>query len=287
MCPDPLKFWSRKITGVSGPPSPETSKKSRKGFPGPSGQECQKSVEVSQDLQKPWPSTEKKTSKSRKKGEKLAKNWKILFFVPSLWSIFPIFYLFFSYFLDFGVFLCWRWPRLLQPKTRKRVKNNVSKSVFGVFFNTFLTLRARRPGKTLSRLFGGWGWGLGRGWLTVCILGALQKRVDLQGLFVKIRDFSKFKGFLVELLKNRRSWENQKPPENRQKSGLFWASPFTMHLVCTLLKWVQQISIVGVPGHLQWMAPTSSVDSIPRPKVMILWSWCTEPKTPKPANTKN
>ena len=25
------------------------------------------------------------------------------------------------------------------------------------------------------------------------------------------------------------------PSENRQKSGLFWASPFTMHLVCTLL----------------------------------------------------
>ena len=39
----------------------------------------------------------------------------------------------------------------------------------------------------------------------------------------------------MEFLENRRSWENQKPPENRQKSGLFWASPFTMHLVCTLL----------------------------------------------------
>ena len=48
--------------------------------------------------------------------------------------------------------------------------------------------------------------------------------------------FIKFKGFLVEFLENRRSWENQKPPENRQKSVLFWASPFTMHLVCTLLK---------------------------------------------------
>ena len=47
--------------------------------------------------------------------------------------------------------------------------------------------------------------------------------------------FIKFKGFLVEFLESRRSWENQKPPENRQKSGLFWASPFTMHLVCTLL----------------------------------------------------
>ena len=47
--------------------------------------------------------------------------------------------------------------------------------------------------------------------------------------------YIKFKGFLVEFLHSRRSWENQKPPENRQKMGLFWASPFTMHLVCTLL----------------------------------------------------
>ena len=39
----------------------------------------------------------------------------------------------------------------------------------------------------------------------------------------------------LPFLENRRSWENQKHPENRQKSGLFWASPFTMHLVCTLL----------------------------------------------------
>ena len=39
----------------------------------------------------------------------------------------------------------------------------------------------------------------------------------------------------MEFLENRRSWENQKPPEHCQKSGLFWASPFTMHLVCTLL----------------------------------------------------
>ena len=53
----------------------------------------------------------------------------------------------------------------------------------------------------------------------------------------KIRDlFIKFKIFLVEFLESRRSWENQKPPENRQKSELFWASPFTMHLVCTLLR---------------------------------------------------
>ena len=35
-------------------------------------------------------------------------------------------------------------------------------------------------------------------------------------------------GILVEFLESRRSWENQKPPENRQKTGLFWASPFTL-----------------------------------------------------------
>ena len=67
---------------------------------------------------------------------------------------------------------------------------------------------------------------------TVCILGAL----DLQRVFVKIKDFIKFNGLLVEFLENRRSWENQKPPENHQKSGLFWASPFTMRLVYTQLK---------------------------------------------------
>ena len=39
----------------------------------------------------------------------------------------------------------------------------------------------------------------------------------------------------MEFLESRRSWENQRPPDIRQKSGLFWASPFTMHLVCTLL----------------------------------------------------
>ena len=54
----------------------------------------------------------------------------------------------------------------------------------------------------------------------------------------KNRGFIKFKGFRVEFLESRRSWENQKPPENRQKSGLFWPSPFTMRLVCTLLNYV-------------------------------------------------
>ena len=50
----------------------------------------------------------------------------------------------------------------------------------------------------------------------------------------------------MEFLENRRSWENQKPPENRQKSGLFWASPFTMHLVCTLLIQINSVIILCV-----------------------------------------
>ena len=39
----------------------------------------------------------------------------------------------------------------------------------------------------------------------VCILGALYRQVVLQGAFIKIGDFIKFKGFLVEFLENRRS----------------------------------------------------------------------------------
>ena len=40
---------------------------------------------------------------------------------------------------------------------------------------------------------------------TVCILGALQRQAVLQGTFVKVGDFIKFKGFLVEFIENRRS----------------------------------------------------------------------------------
>ena len=44
---------------------------------------------------------------------KLENIGKILYFA-NFWSIFPIFGLFLSYFLDLGVFLFCRWPRLLQ-----------------------------------------------------------------------------------------------------------------------------------------------------------------------------
>ena len=52
---------------------------------------------------------------------------------------------------------------------------------------------------------------------TRCIV----KTSGIPRVFVKIGDFIKFKGFLVEFLEKRRSSENQKPPENRQKCGFF------------------------------------------------------------------
>ena len=51
----------------------------------------------------------------------------------------------------------------------------------------------------------------------MCMLGALKRQVDLQGVFVKIGDFIKFKGLLVEFLENKRSWENQKPQKIDRK----------------------------------------------------------------------
>ena len=51
----------------------------------------------------------------------------------------------------------------------------------------------------------------------MCILGALQRPVDLQGVFVKIGDLIKFKGFLVEFLQNKRSWKNQNPQKIARK----------------------------------------------------------------------
>ena len=68
----------------------------------------------------------------------------------------------------------------------------------------------------------------------VCKLHALQRHVDLPGVFVKIGDFIKFKGFLVPFIENRRSWENQtsrKSPERQTFLSLaFYNAPS-----CTLL----------------------------------------------------
>ena len=88
--------------------------------------------------------------------------------------------------------------------------------------------------------------------------------MDLQGEFVKSSDFIKFKGFPVEFLENRRSWENKKHTENRQNSGLVWASPFAMHLVCTLLMLEQGkiwLILWGVP---LWNARTGGMSASSR-----------------------
>ena len=103
-------------------------------------------------------------------------------------------------------------------------------------------------------------------------------------MFVKIADFIKFKGFLVEFLENRRSWENQKPPEDRQKSGFFWASPCTMHLVCTLLIYSRtarasqieagrsDVSFRGIwpPRGGPWVLPQTPILSF---KTRVAGSW--------------
>ena len=84
----------------------------------------------------------------------------------------------------------------------------------------------------------------------------------------------------MEFLKNRRSWENQKTPENRQKSGLFWASPFIMHLVCTLLitfsLLFRSFELFGVSGSVGPFAPHNTrgapfpVHMAPRiPKILL------------------
>ena len=49
----------------------------------------------------------------------------------------------------------------------------------------------------------------------------VKKRGFTRGGFVKIGEFIKFKGCLVESVQNRRSLENQNPPKNCQKSGFF------------------------------------------------------------------
>ena len=53
---------------------------------------------------------------------------------------------------------------------------------------------------------------------TVCKLGALSRQVDLQGVFVKIGDITKFKGFVAEFPENKRSWEKK----NSRKSPEKW-----------------------------------------------------------------
>ena len=106
----------------------------------------------------------RKTPEIQKIGEKQAKYRKILFFAY-FWSVFPIFCLFFSYFLDSGVFLFCRWPRLLQTlfanlPSAGRTQRGVIRceracSLSSLFGNLPASLApGKAPGGT-SRSFGG------------------------------------------------------------------------------------------------------------------------------------
>ena len=68
---------------------------------------------------------------------------------------------------------------------------------------------------TISRLFS-----------TMCQLGALERRVDLQGASVKISDIVEIEWCRIDLIKSN-------PQESRQTSGLFRASPFIRNFLVT------------------------------------------------------
>ena len=61
---------------------------------------------------------------------------------------------------------------------------------------------------------------------TVCIQGHCKEKRIYKGCLQNIGDSIKFKGLLVELLQNRRSLENQKPPENCPKKWTFLSLAF-------------------------------------------------------------
>ena len=67
--------------------------------------------------------------------------------------------------------------------------------------------------------------------------------------------FIKFKGFLLEFLENRRSWENQKS-RNSPEKWTFLSLAFTMHLVCTLLRFFSQPNpgLLGSKGTIPKIA---------------------------------
>ena len=58
------------------------------------------------------------------------------------------------------------------------------------------------------------------------ILGALQRQAVVQGAFVKIGDFVKFKGFLVEFLENRRILRKSKTPRKSPQKWTFLSLAF-------------------------------------------------------------
>ena len=66
-------------------------------------------------------------------------------------------------------------------------------------------------------------------------LGVLRRHVDSQAVLVQICDFIKLKGSHTGLRRKQAEMGRSRPPEQAQKSGLFWASPWMMHSFCTLL----------------------------------------------------
>ena len=79
-----------------------------------------------------------------------------------------------------------------------------------------------------------------------------------------------YRGFLLELLENKHSWENEELPRDRLKSGLFGAKSFTIHQVCTLLKTSREIQKKQMIIHQKFhdfqgnsLANIQSVKSLP------------------------
>ena len=61
---------------------------------------------------------------------------------------------------------------------------------------------------------------------TVCILGALQRQVDLQGVFVKIGDFIKFKGFSCGIPREQAILRKSKTPRRSPEKWTFLSLAF-------------------------------------------------------------
>ena len=98
-------------------------------------------------------------------------------------------------------------------RTRKRVKK-VSNSVLGDFFDTFLTLRAWRPGKTFLRLFGDFG---ARGVEVLHTLGALSGIVGKPTVCADelFGDFGS-----VARTEIHNTWNNEREVASRRTQGL-------------------------------------------------------------------
>ena len=88
-------------------------------------------------------------------------------------------------------------------------------------------------------------------------------------MFVKIADFIKFEGLLVEFLGKGAPEKIIQPPENRRNCGFSCASPFAIHLVCTLLTEACGFGlyclsqIQGDPGSVRLPVGGGTVQTVP------------------------